>query len=295
MTIFHKSVQIEGLDIFFREAGSRDNPAILLLHGFPSSSRMFRNLMRALADQFFLVAPDYPGFGNSSMPLPDQFVYTFDHLAAVLEDFLRQIGLKRFSLYVMDYGAPVGYRLAVRRPEMIQALIVQNGNAYEEGLGEFWKPLKAYWANRSQETEGEIRKFLTLESTRWQYIHGTRNRASISPDNWLVDSYLLDRPGNKEIQLELFYDYRTNPEHYPAWQAYFKQQQPPTLVVWGRNDPIFPAAGAYPYLRDLGNIEFHLLDTGHFALEEDGDLIAYLIRRFLSARLKQETPKLDRT
>jgi len=250
---------------------------------------MFRNLMCALADRFYLVAPDYPGFGNSSMPLPDQFIYTFDHLAAVVEAFLLQVGLKQFSLYVMDYGAPVGYRLVVRRPEMIQALIVQNGNAYEEGLGEFWKPLKAYWANRSQETEDAIRKFLTPESTRWQYIHGTRNRASINPDNWLVDQYLLDRPGNQEIQLELFYDYRTNPEHYPAWQAYFKQQQPPTLVVWGRNDPIFPAAGAYPYLRDLGNIEFHLLDTGHFALEEDGDLIACLIRRFLSARLRQET------
>jgi pimeloyl-ACP methyl ester carboxylesterase len=246
---------------------------------------MFRNLIPALADRFHLVAPDYPGFGNSSMPRVEDFDYSFDRLAEVMEGFVAAVGLKKYSLYVMDYGAPVGFRLAARHPERVQALIVQNGNAYDEGLGEFWDPFRAYWKDRNAETAKPLAGFLNLETTKWQYTHGVRNPEAISPDTWTVDQYGLDRPGNREIQLQLFHDYGTNPGHYPAWQAYFRKHQPPTLVVWGKNDYIFPAAGAHPYKRDLEDLEFHLLDTGHFALEEDGDFIAARIRAFLEARI----------
>ena len=277
----HKTITVDGLQIFYREAGPKGAPTILLLHGFPTSSHMFRNLIPALADRFHVVAPDYPGFGNSSMPRVDEFKYTFDRLAEVMDRFLETLGLTKYSLYVMDYGAPVGYRLATKHPDRVQALIVQNGNAYEEGLREFWQPFRAYWRERMEANAAALRKFLVLEATKWQYTHGVRNPEAISPDNWLVDQYLLDRPGNQEIQLELFYDYRSNPPLYPTWQGYFRQHQPPTLVVWGKNDSIFPAEGAYPYKRDLKNIEIHLLETGHFALEEEGVQIAGLIRRFL--------------
>jgi pimeloyl-ACP methyl ester carboxylesterase len=246
---------------------------------------MFRNLIPALSDTFHLVAPDYPGFGNSSMPPVDQFEYTFDNLADVMDKFIQKLGLKRYTLYVMDYGAPVGFRLAVKHPERVQALIVQNGNAYEEGLRKFWDPFKAYWKDRTEKNAEPLKKFLNLGATKWQYTHGVRNVEKISPDNWIVDQYQQDRPGNKAIQLQLFYDYGSNPPLYPQWQAYFRKHQPPTLVVWGKNDFIFPAEGASPYKRDLKNIEFHLLDTGHFALEEDGDVIADYIRRFLTGQV----------
>lgn len=281
----YRSVNIDGLDIFYREAGPKDAPTILLLHGFPTSSHMFRNLIPALSDKFHVVAPDYPGFGNSSMPTVEEFTYSFDNLTKVMEGFIDQLGLKKYTLYVMDYGAPIGYRLAVKHPERIQALIVQNGNAYEEGLREFWKPLRAYWQDRSEKNAEPLKGFLVLEGTKWQYTHGVRNPQSISPDNWFVDQYLLDRPGNKDIQLQLFYDYGSNPPLYPQWQAYLRKHQPPTLIVWGKNDQIFPAEGAYPYKRDLKTIELHLLDTGHFALEEDGHVIANHIRRFLKAHV----------
>ncbi len=277
----HKIVKVNGLDIFYREAGPKNAPAILLLHGFPTSSQMFRNLIPALAERYHVVAPDYPGFGNSAMPGVDKFDYSFDNLARVIEAFTEKLGLKRYSLYVMDYGAPVGFRLAAKHPERVQALIVQNGNAYEEGLADFWKPFRAYWKNRNAETAKPLEGFLNIGVTKWQYTHGTRNPQAISPDAWTVDKYFLDRPGNKDIQLQLFYDYGSNPPLYPEWQAYFRKHQPPTLLVWGKNDKIFPAEGAHPYKRDLKNIEFHLLDTGHFALEEDGITIARLIRSFL--------------
>ncbi len=280
----HKTVKVDGLDIFYREAGPKDAPTILLLHGFPTSSQMFRNLIPALSDRFHLVAPDYPGFGNSSMPTVEDFDYSFDRLAEVMEGFVEAVGLKKYSLYVMDYGAPVGFRLAVRHPERVQALIVQNGNAYDEGLGAFWDPFRAYWADRNAETAKPLAGFLNLEATKWQYTHGARNPETISPDAWTVDQYGLDRPGNREIQLQLFYDYGSNPGHYPAWQTYLRDHQPPTLVVWGKNDVIFPAEGAHPYKRDLKDLEFHLLDTGHFALEEDGNVIAKRMRAFLEAR-----------
>jgi pimeloyl-ACP methyl ester carboxylesterase len=285
MIAFH-TVSIDGLDIFYREAGSRDNPTILLLHGFPTSSHMFRNLMPALADRFHLVAPDYPGYGNSSMPTVNEFDYTFDHLAEIVEKFITAIDLKKYSLYVMDYGAPIGYRIAAKYPERVEALIVQNGNAYEEGLLEFWNPIKAYWQDRSPENADKLRYIVGLEATKWQYTNGVRNPEMISPDNWNIDQPLLDRPGNDEIQLALFYSYGTNPPLYQQWQEYFRKYQPPTLIVWGQNDYIFPAEGAYPYKRDLKDIEFHLLDTGHFALEEEGDAIASHIGQFLASRLQ---------
>jgi pimeloyl-ACP methyl ester carboxylesterase len=286
MIMKNHNINIDGQTIFYREAGNKGKtPTILLLHGFPSSSHMFRNLMPALADKFHLVAPDYPGFGNSSMPTVDEFEYTFDHLADIVDKFVEQIGLEKYSMYVMDYGAPIGYRLAVKHPERIEALIVQNGNAYDEGLREFWEPLKAYWYEPNEKNKEALRKFLTIEATKWQYTHGVRNESAISPDNWILDQSLLDRPGNKEIQLQLFYDYRSNPPLYPQWQDYFRKYQPPTLVVWGRNDQIFTKEGAVPYQRDLKNIEVHLLDTGHFALEEEGELIADLISRFFLTRM----------
>ncbi|MEH2321667.1 alpha/beta fold hydrolase [Nostoc sp.] len=287
MTTFH-TIEIDGLDIFYREAGSRSNPTILLLHGFPTSSHMFRNLISVLGDRFHLVAPDYPGYGNSSMPTVNEFDYTFDHLAQIVEKFITAIDLKRYSLYVMDYGAPIGYRIAAKYPERVEALIVQNGNAYEEGLREFWDPIKAYWQDRSPENADKLRHLFTLEATKWQYTNGVRNPEAISPDTWNMDQPFLDRPGNVEIQLALFYSYGTNPPLYPQWQEYFRKHQPPTLIVWGKNDYIFPTEGAEPYKRDLKDVEFHLLDTGHFALEEEGDAIADHIRRFLTTHVVKE-------
>lgn len=285
--IKNQTITVDGQTIFYREAGDKEKgPTILLLHGFPTSSHMFRNIIPALADKFHLVAPDYPGFGYSSMPPVDKFEYTFDHLAEIVDKLITHIGLERYSLYVMDYGAPVGYRLAVKHPEKIEALIVQNGNAYEEGLGEFWQPLRAYWNEPNEKNKNALKKFLTPEATRWQYTHGVKNENAISPDNWIHDQLLLDRPGNNEIQLQLFYDYKSNPPLYPQWQEYFRKYQPPTLVVWGRNDFIFTKEGAIPYQRDLKNIQIHLLNTGHFALEEEGELIAELISRFLLTQRK---------
>ncbi|MEM6434791.1 MAG: alpha/beta hydrolase [Cyanobacteria bacterium P01_D01_bin.115] len=282
--VHYRTLTVEGLEIFYREAGSPNAPTLLLLHGFPTSSHMFRNLMPALADQFHLVAPDYPGYGNSSMPLIDEFDYTFDRLAEVMEGFIQAKGLDSYSLYLMDYGAPIGFRIATQHPERVQALIIQNGNAYDEGLREFWDPLKAYWADRTEENAAPLRPFFEIEATEWQYIHGVRNPEAISPDNWNIDQRFLDRPGNKEIQLALFYSYGSNPPLYPEWQAYMREYQPPALLTWGKNDQIFPEPGAHPYKRDLDDLEFHLLDTGHFALEEDGDLIANYIRDFFTHR-----------
>lgn len=281
----YRTVTVQNQEIFYREAGSRSAPTIVLLHGFPTSSHMFRNLIPALSDKFHLVAPDYPGFGNSAMPDVNAFDYTFDRLAEVVDAFLDEIAVRRYSLYVMDYGAPIGFRLAVRHPDRVQSLIIQNGNAYKAGLLEFWDPIRKYWKDRTPENAQALAGFISPQGVEWQYTHGVRNKASISPDNWSVDLRHLTKAGNPAIQLALFYDYQNNIPHYPAWQAYFRKHQPPTLIVWGKNDPIFPAEGAHPYKKDLKNIEFHLLDTGHFALEEDGYRIAELMRRFLSVQL----------
>jgi len=281
--VSYRTVDVDGLDVFYREAGRRGAPTILLLHGFPTSSHMFRNLIPALADAYHVVAPDYPGFGQSAMPPRDRFAYTFDALADVIGKFSEKIGLTTYALYVQDYGAPVGFRLAERHPDRVTALVVQNGNAYDEGIdNDFWIPIKAYWKDSAKkEKRDALRGFLQPEATRWQYTHGVRNAESISPDCWTHDQSLLDRMGNDEIQLDLFLSYGSNPPLYPRWQEYFRTHQPPMLIVWGKNDQIFPAAGAEPYKRDLKTLEYHLLDTGHFALEEEGDTIARLMRDFL--------------
>jgi len=287
----HRDVDVDGVRIFYREAGPKDAPHVLLLHGFPASSHMFRNLIPALADRFHVVAPDYPGFGHSAMPAVSEFDYSFDHLADVIDAFTARVGLDRYALYVQDYGAPVGFRLAVKHPERVLALVIQNGNAYDEGLREFWNPIKAFWLDPTGPNREALLKALEPESTRWQYLQGARRPERISPDGWLTDQALLDRPGNKDIQLQLFYSYRTNPPRYAEWQAYFRRHQPPALIVWGRNDPIFPAEGAHPYTRDLKDVELHLLDTGHFALEEEGETIARLMRAFLERHLPTRRPR----
>jgi pimeloyl-ACP methyl ester carboxylesterase len=288
--VHHRTVKLGDLDIFYREAGPRDAPAILLLHGFPTSSQMFRNLIPALADRYHLVAPDYPGFGHSSMPPRDRYAYTFDNLARTVDEFTAKLGLAPYALYVQDYGAPVGYRLAVAHPERVTALVVQNGNAYDEGLdNDFWKPIKAYWREPgNREKRDALRSFLTYDATRWQYTHGVKDPELVSPDGPAHDQFLLDRKGNDEIQLDLFLSYGSNPPLYPKWQAYFRERQPPVLIVWGQHDPIFPAAGAEPYRRDLKTIEFHLLDAGHFALETRGAEIAGLMRDFLGKHVRRE-------
>ena len=279
----YATAKVQGVDIFYREAGPRDAPTLLLLHGFPTSSHMFRDLIPRLADRFHVIAPDYPGFGYSSAPPADEFDYSFDNLARIIDAFTVQQGIERYSLYLMDYGAPIGFRLAEAHPDRVDSLVIQNGNAYDEGIAnDFWKPVKRYWADRSETNGNALRSLLTLDATKWQYTHGVRDRASISPDTWSHVQPLLDREGNQEIQLALFYSYGSNPPLYPQWQAYLRQHQPPTLIVWGRNDAIFPADGAYPYRRDLKQVELHLFDTGHFALEEDGEEIANLIRDFLN-------------
>ena len=281
--IAYRTVKVGELEIFYREAGPKDAPTLLLLHGFPSSSHMFRNLIPLLAGEFHLVAPDFPGYGQSSAPPVDKFEYTCGRLTEVIEEFTEKLGLTSYALYLSDIGSSIGYRLAVKHPERVTAMVIQNGEAYLEGIDkEFFKPLKAYWKERTEANAKPLRDWLlTLEGTKWHYLHGVRNEQSISPDSWVIDQALQDRPGNKEIQLSILYDTKTNLELYSTWQEYFRQYQPPALVVWGKNDGIFTVEGAQLYKRDLKNIEFHLLDTGHFALEEDLDQIAPLMRAFL--------------
>lgn len=278
---------VDGIKVFYREAGPRDAPTIVLLHGFPSSSHMFRNLIPALADRYHVIAPDYPGYGYSDMPSPKEFAYTFDHLADLVDKFLDQKGITRYSIYIQDYGAPIGFRLATRHPERIQAIIAQNGNAYDEGLSKFWDDnIRPYWKERNPETEAKVRALLTLETTKFQYSAGYRDPSKVSPDAWVHDQLGLDRPGNDAIQLALAFDYRSNPPLYPQWQNYLRTRRPPVLVVWGKNDPIFPAPGGEAYKRDVPDAEIHMLDTGHFALEEEGGTIARLIRDFLKRRVR---------
>ena len=279
--VHYKTVRVNDLDIFYREAGPEGAPVILLLHGFPTSSNMFRNLIPRLAGSFRLVAPDYPGYGQSSMPDHSAFEYTFENYAKVIDAFVEAIGLTKYSMYVMDYGAPVGYRLALLRPERVQALIVQNGNAYEEGLLKFWDPIKRYWADPTAENRKALYFLVDPKSTRWQYENGAPDTSLVDPTTWLVDQVGLDRPGNLDIQMDLMHSYGTNVPLYPEFQAFFRKFQPPTLIVWGKNDFIFPAEGAPPYKRDLKNVETHMLDTGHFALETHGEEIASHIEKFL--------------
>lgn len=285
--IRYRTVKIEGVTVFYREAGDPKKPTILLLHGFPTSSHMFRDLMPLLANDYHLAAPDYPGFGNSDAPSVDAFPYTFDHLTDVVEQFADALKLDRYTLYVQDYGAPIGFRLATRHPERVQAIITQNGNAYDAGLTPFWKPLQdAYWKAPTPENAKPLIGFLKPEGTRFQYETGVRDKTHINPDAWVVPQVGLDRPGNESVQLALFYDYRKNPPLYPTWHEYFRKHQPPTLVVWGKNDPIFGPEGAKAFLKDLPKAELHLLDTGHFALEEDSAAIAEYMRNFLKKNVR---------
>jgi pimeloyl-ACP methyl ester carboxylesterase len=276
----HRTTQVQGLDIFYREAGDPAAQTLLLLHGFPSSSQMFRDLIPALSDRYHLVAPDYPGFGQSSFPPREEFDYTFERLYEVVLAFVDQLGLGRFSIYIQDYGAPIGLRIAERHPERVRAIVTQSGNAYIEGFTPFWDRLFAHAKDRSAH-EASVREYLTHEATRWQWTHGTRDPVSISPDTWELDYRYLDRPGNREAQLDLFYDYQFNLDDYPAFQRYFRERKPPLLIVWGKNDEIFGPAGAEAFLRDLPEAELHLLDTGHFALEEELDFISERIRALL--------------
>lgn len=277
----YRTAKIDGVELFYREAGPRDAPVLLLLHGFPTSSHMFRDLIPRLADRYRVIAPDYPGFGYSAMPDRSAFAYTFDNYARIVGKLTERLGLQRYALYVMDYGAPVGFRLATANPDKVTALIVQNGNAYDEGIAGFWDPIKAYWRTGDAGEREAIRWLTTIKATIWQYTNGVRDPSLVSPDAWTLDQALLDRPGNQEIQLDLFYDYRTNIPLYPRWQAYFRKRTPPTLVLWGKNDEIFVAPGAAPYQRDNPKAEVHMLDTGHFALETHGPEIAAHIREFL--------------
>jgi pimeloyl-ACP methyl ester carboxylesterase len=281
MTTYHHA-NVRGQRLFYREAGSRDLPTIVLLHGFPSSSHMFRDLIPQLADKFHVIAPDYVGFGYSDAPSVHDFKYTFDNLAAHVEDLLfKNLGLKQFSIYVQDYGAPIGYRIASKHPDAIQSIFVQNGNAYVEGIGGAFDPMKPFWANRNPETVQPVRDLLTKEMTIFQYTHGVKDTDRISPDSYTVDQFFLDRPGNAAVQLDLLYNYQSNVALYDLWHEYFRNQQPRMLILWGKNDPFFTVEGAKAYKKDLPNAELHLLDTGHFALEDSGDFIAERMREFL--------------
>jgi pimeloyl-ACP methyl ester carboxylesterase len=301
--------KIDKLDIFYREAWDRTKPTILLLHGFPTSSHMFRNLIPDLAKKYHVIAPDYPGYGNSSMPLVSEFDYSFDNMAIIVEKLITKLEIKKYSLYLMDYGAPVGFRIASNAPEKVESLIIQNGNAYDEGIdNNFWEPIKEYWKDKDAVNKGldnawwinvknaynnqnmsneDALKFLLSEgATKWQYTNGVKDVSKISPDTWNTDQMLLDRKWNQEIQLKMFHDYGSNPPLYPLWQKYFMDYQPATLIVWGDKDEIFPSEWAHPYKRDLKDIEFHLFDTGHFALEENGAQISKYIQEFLQRKLK---------
>jgi len=283
--VHYRAATVGGVRISYREAGPSDAPVILLMHGFPTSSHMYRELIPALAARYRVIAPDFPAFGESEQPSAEQFDYTFEHLTRVIDDFTVQLGLSSYALYVMDYGAPVGLRLAAWHPERVRALIIQDANAYLDGIGGFWDPFKAYWANNTEQTRDQLRGFLEIGAQKWQYLHGVRDSSRISPDNWVLAQAGLDRPGNKEIQLKLFYDYRTVLPLYPQLQAYFRKHQPPALVLWGKNDQIFLVAGAYAYRRDLPKAEIHVYDTGHFGLEEQGGPMTAQVLAFLGRTL----------
>lgn len=277
----YKTIKVEGLDIFYREAGPINAPTLVLLHGFPSSSHMYRDLITDLATNYHVIAPDYPGFGNSSFPTKDQFNYTFDNLSTIVEKFIDAKGLKKFSLYVQDYGAPIGFRIASKRPELIQALIIQNGLIHTDGIGPYLAAFPPYWTNRNAETEKPLRDFLTINGTKLQYFDGAEDIEKISPDSYITDQFYLDRPGNVEVQLELFTDYQHNVGHFPTWQNYLKTKQPPLLIVWGKNDKFFTTAEVDALKRDVPAAEVHLLNAGHFALEEHHATVAAFIKGFL--------------
>jgi len=292
-TMRYRSIDIDGLDVFYREAGPNDAPVILLLHGFPSSSRMYETLMPLLATDYRVIAPDYPGFGHSSAPSPDQFEYTFDHLADVMTRLVDKLQVLRYTLVMQDYGGPVGLRVALQRPEAIEALVVQNAVAHDEGLGPLWDTRKAFWKDRAAHEQALRANLLSLAATKLRHVGHSPDPERYDPDSWTDEFAFLSRPGQIDIQTELFYDYRTNVERYPQWQEYLRKHQPPTLVLWGKTDPSFSVAGAHAYRNDVPNAEVHLLEGGHFVLDEACDEVALLMKRFLDAKLKDGRCQVD--
>ena len=280
-TTHYRTADVNGLKVFYREAGDVNSPKLLLLHGFPSSSHMFRDLIPLLADRYHIIAPDLPGFGRSDMPSRGKFNYTFDNIAGVIDRFTEVVGFDRFALYVFDYGAPTGFRIATKHPDRVTAIITQNGNAYEVGLSDGWNPIRSYWENPSEANRQALRAFLTPETTRWQYTHGVADEGAISPDGIALDNFYLARPGADEVQLDLFGDYKSNVALYPVFQNYFRKHQPRTLAVWGKNDPFFLPPGAEAFKRDIPSADVRFFDTGHFALETHAQPIATAIREFL--------------
>ena len=284
--IAYKTIEVDGINVAYREAGNPANKTIVLLHGFPSSSHQYRKVLNQLSDEYHLIAPDYPGFGNSDFPSRDKYEYTFDNLAVTIDAFLEKKKINSYALMIQDYGAPVGFRIATKHPERVTAIINQNGNAYEEGLGEAWADVRELWKNRNKKTETALLPVFSLEGLKWQYTHGVRNVESINPDTWHLDYVRLSRPGAHAVNLDLFYDYQNNIKLYPNWQKYLREFQPPLLVVWGKNDAFFPESGAEAFKKDVKNIDYNIYDTGHFALEEDGDKIIKKMKLFMSKNVK---------
>ncbi|MUH34992.1 alpha/beta hydrolase [Zobellia amurskyensis] len=280
-TIKYRTLEVNGINIAYREAGNPDNQTIVLLHGFPTSSHQYRKVLNQLSDEFHLIAPDYPGFGNSDFPDASAFEYTFNNLAATIDTFLEKKKINSYALMIQDYGAPIGFRIATAHPERVTAIINQNGNAYEDGLGAAWKDTKIFWANRNKKSEESLLHSFSLEGLKWQYTHGTRNPESINPDTWHLDYLRMSRPNAHAVQLDLFYDYQNNVKLYPKWQQYLRDNQPPLLIVWGKNDAFFPESGAVAFKKDVKNIDYNIYNTGHFALEEDADKIIPKMRDFL--------------
>lgn len=276
-----KRKQINGIEIFYREAGNPKNQPIVLLHGFPTSSHMYRKVLQALSNNYYLIAPDYPGFGESEFPSSERFPYTFDAIAILMEAFIMSFNFKDFTLMIQDYGAPIGFRIATAHPDKVKAIINQNGNAYEEGLGDAWKGIRNLWTKNSEDNRNALLAAFSLEGLKWQYTHGTRNPENINPDSWQLDYLRLSRPGAHQMNLDLFYDYQNNVKLYPKWQEYLRNYQPPMLIVWGKNDAFFPESGAKAYTKDLKVVDYNVYDTGHFALEEDGSDIIEKIRSFM--------------
>ncbi|NMH89611.1 alpha/beta fold hydrolase [Flavivirga algicola] len=279
--VYYKTLSVDGVKIAYREAGDSKNPTLVLLHGFPSSSHQYRKVLNQLSDEFHLIAPDYPGFGNSDFPSAKDYEYTFDNIAETINSFLKLKEIYTYALMIQDYGAPIGFRIATAHPERVTAIINQNGNAYEEGLGEAWEDIRAFWANRNEQTENALLPVFSLEGLKWQYTHGTRDPESVNPDTWHLDYLRLSRPNAHAVNLDLFYDYQNNLKLYPKWQQYLRNNQPPLLIVWGKNDAFFPESGAEAFKKDVKNIDYNIYNTGHFALEEDGNEIINKIRAFM--------------
>ncbi len=285
-TISYKKINVNGVNVAYRESGNPKNPTLVLLHGFPSSSHQYRKVLTHLSDEYHLIAPDYPGFGNSDFPSQEDYEYTFDNIAKTINSFLELKAIKTYALMIQDYGAPIGFRIATAHPDRVTAIVNQNGNAYEVGLGDAWKGIRVLWANKNEENRKALLPAFSLEGLKWQYTHGTRNPENINPDTWHLDYLRLSRPNAHTVNLDLFYDYKNNLKLYPKWQQYLRDNQPPLLIVWGKNDEFFPVSGAEAFKKDVKNIDYNIYNTGHFALEEDGDKIIEKMRVFLKRVLK---------